>query len=98
MKCNVIIMDVEYFCLDSNVNKADCIEMDPWYDKEIVPVKKHIHCNCEKAENKDILCDVHEDPEDYEESISFAKQSSLRVGGYEEAKDTDVEIDTSISE
>ena len=57
------------FCLDSNVNKADCIEMDPRYDKEIVPVKKYINCNCEKAENKDILCDVQEDFEDYEEVV-----------------------------
>ena len=78
------------FCLASNDDKADCIPMDPRYDKEIVPLKKHIHCNCEKAENKDILCEVHEDPEDYEESISFRKRSSN--GGYVEVKDTEVVI------
>ena len=78
------------FFLASNVEKADCIPMDPRYDREIVPLKKHIHCNCEKAENKDILCEVHEDSEDYLESISFAKRNSLKVGGYEETKDTDV--------
>ena len=77
-----------------NVDKVDCIPMDPRYDREIVPLKKHIHCNCEKAENKDILCEVHEDPEDYLESISFAKRSSLKVGGYEETKDTDVQYCT----
>ena len=74
----------------SNVEKADCIPMDPRYDKEIVPLKKHIHCNCETAEHKDNLCDVHKEPEEYLESNSFTIQSSLKVGGYEEVKDTDV--------
>ena len=64
--------------------------MDPRYDREIVPLKKHIHCNCEQAENKDIICEVHEDPEDYLESISFRKRSSN--GGYVEVKDTAVVI------
>ena len=74
------------FCLPSNYAKVDCIRMDPRYDKEIVPLKKHIHCNCEKAENINILCDVHEDPEDYLETINFTKQNYLKVGGYEEEK------------
>ena len=60
------------------------------FEKQIVPLKKHIHCNCEKAENNDILCEVHEDIENYEESISFRKRSSN--GGYVEVKDTEVVI------
>ena len=53
-------------------------------------MKKHIHCNCEKVENNDILCEVHEDIENYEESISFAKR--MEDGGYVEVKDTAVVI------
>jgi hypothetical protein len=75
------------FCLASNDLKA---EIDPRYDKSIVPLKKHIHCNCEMIENKENPCDVHEDLEEYEESISFANRCS--DGGYVEVKDTDVEI------
>ena len=54
-------------------------------------MNEHIHCNCEKAENKDILWVVYEDPEDYVESISFAQRSSMRVGGYEEHTSSDIE-------
>ena len=51
------------------------------YDKQIVPVKKHIHCNCDK--NELIPCAAHEDDEKYEESISFAKRRGWN-GGYVE--------------
>ena len=48
------------------------------FEKQIVPLKKHIHCNC--LENE-LICAVHEDDDEkYEESISFAKR--LGNGGY----------------
>ena len=75
------------FCLAANELSG---EIDSRYDKQIVPLKKHIHCNCEKVENNDILCEVHEDIENYEESISFAKR--MEDGGYVEVKDTAVVI------
>ena len=55
------------------------------YEKQIVPLKKHIHFNC--AMNKLIPCDVHDDDDDekYEESISFAKRM-WKNGGYNEMK------------
>jgi hypothetical protein len=75
------------FCLAANELSG---EIDSRYGKQIVPLKKHIHCNCEKVENNDILCEVHEDIENYEESISFLKR--MEDGGYVEVKDTVVEI------
>ena len=57
------------------------------FEKQIVPLKKHIHCNC--AMNKLIPCDVHDydDDEKYEEeSISFAKR--MGNGGYDEIQST----------
>ena len=65
------------FCLASNDLKED---IDPRYHKTVVPIKKHYHCNCEKNENS--LCDVHEDSEEYVESISFEKRRYN--GGYVE--------------
>ena len=47
-----------------------------------MPLKKHFHCTCERYSL--ILCDVHEDPEVSIESRSFAKQSYMSIGGYEE--------------
>ena len=55
------------------------------FEKQIVPLKKHIHCNC--AKNELIPCDVHDDDEKYEESISFAKQV-MENGGYDEIQST----------
>ena len=55
------------------------------YEKQIVPLKKHIHCNCDK--NELIPCEVHEDDEKYEESISFAKRM-WKNGGYDEIQST----------
>ena len=54
------------------------------FEKQIVPLKKHIHCNC--AKNELIPCDVHGD-EKYEESISFAKRV-MGNGGYDEIHST----------
>ena len=58
------------------------------YEKQIVPLKKHIHCNCE--ENEPNLCAVHEDDEKYEESISFAKRM-WKYGGYDDVQSTNTD-------
>ena len=66
------------------------------FEKQIVPLKKHIHCNC--ALNKLISCDVHDqdDDEKYEEeSISFAKRG-MGNGGYDEIQST-TQTDESVS-
>ena len=63
------------------------------FEKQIVPLKKHIHCNCFK--NELILCAVHEDDDEiYEESISFAKR--MGNGGYDEIQST-TQTDESVS-
>ena len=66
------------FCLAYNTDVIDCSSMNHNYDKQIVPLKKHMHCNCET--NSPILCEVHEDPELYIEKICFSKRQGN--GGY----------------
>ena len=64
------------------------------FEKQIVPLKKHIHCNCNK--NELILCAVHEDDDEkYEETISFAKRG-MGNGGYDEIQST-TQTDESVS-
>ena len=65
------------------------------FEKQIVPLKKHIHCNC--AMNELILCAVHDDDdgEKYEETISFAKRG-MGNGGYDEIQST-TQTDESVS-
>ena len=66
------------------------------FEKQIVPLKKHIHCNC--AMNKPIPCDVHDDDDDekYEESISFAKRW-MGNGGYDEIHSTTTQTNEQLS-
>ena len=69
------------FCYPMNELRGEDVSR---FEKQIVPLKKHIHCNC--AMNKLILCDVHDqdDDEKYEEeSISFARRV-IGKGGYHE--------------
>ena len=63
------------FCLAFNTDKVDCSSMDYRYNKVVVPLKKHVHRNCEIYSV--ILCDVHEDPQLYIEKISFAKRHGM---------------------
>ena len=72
------------FCYPMNELRGEDVSR---FEKQIVPLKKHIHCNC--ALNKLISCDVHDqdDDEKYEEeSISFAKR--MGNGGYHEMQST----------
>ena len=63
------------FCYPMNELRGEIMSQ---FEKRIVPLKKHIHCNCFKNE---LICAVHEDDDEkYEESISFAKR--LGNGGY----------------
>ena len=63
------------FCYPMNELRGEVVSQ---FEKQIVPLKKHIHCNC--LENE-LICAVHEDDDEkYEESISFAKR--LGNGGY----------------
>ena len=73
------------FCYPMNELRGEDVSR---FEKQIVPLKKHIHCNC--AMNKLIPCDVHDqdDDEKYEEeSTSFAKRG-MRNGGYHEMQST----------
>ena len=56
-------------------------------DKEIVPLKKHFHCNCEDEENKEVFCVVHENSQEYQESICFLRREG--DGGYEDHNEDD---------
>ena len=73
------------FCFPWNELRG---ENNVQYEKQIVPLKKHIHCNCE--ENEPNLCAVHEDDEKYEESISFAKRM-WKYGGYDDVQSTNTD-------
>ena len=66
------------FCYPINEDRGEDLSR---YEKQVVPLKKHIHCNC--AENKLVPCAVHEHVEDYKESTSFAKRGWKNCG-YEE--------------
>ena len=70
------------FCYPMNELRGEDLSR---YEKQIVPLKKHIHCNCDK--NELIPCAAHEDVEKYEESISFARRW-WKKGGYVEIKST----------
>ena len=78
------------FCYPMNELRGEDMSQ---FEKQIVPLKKHIHCNCFK--NELILCAVHEDDDEiYEESISFAKR--MGNGGYDEIQST-TQTDESVS-
>ena len=72
------------FCYPMNELRGEVMSQ---FEKQIVPLKKHIHCNCDM--NKLIACDVHDEDDDEkyeEETISFAKR--MGNGGYDEIQST----------
>ena len=63
-------------------------------DKEIVPLKKHFHCNCEDEENKEVFCVVHENSQEYQESICFLRREGN--GGYEDHNEDENDDDDDV--
>ena len=60
-------------------------------DKKIVPLKKHFHCYCSDKENKEVFCVVHENSQEYQESISFLRRQEDE-GYADESDDHDDDI------